>query len=179
MKLGVILALVVFTLLGGWLYYAQPQEATKTEQVAIVLPQPPEEIPKPAEGLLLYRRPILGFQIIYPDSLTRRTYSKGNTTTITFQDDAADKGFQVFVVPYAGTTISQERLKMDLPSGVMKDPIQILIDGVTATAFISSDSVLGETREVWFIKDGLLYEVNTRKDLDGWLAEIMTTWKFI
>ena len=37
----------------------------------------------------------------------------------------------------------------------------------------------GDTREVWFIHGGYLYEVTTYKELDIWLAGIMRTWKFI
>ena len=38
---------------------------------------------------------------------------------------------------------------------------------------------MGDAREVWFIKNGFLYEVTTYKELDAWLASIMQTWKFI
>ena len=37
---------------------------------------------------------------------------------------------------------------------------------------------MGDTREVWFIHGGFLYEVTTYKQLDSWLAPIMQTWQF-
>jgi hypothetical protein len=37
---------------------------------------------------------------------------------------------------------------------------------------------MGDTREVWFIKGGFLYEVTTYKQLDTWLAQILQTWQF-
>lgn len=43
----------------------------------------------------------------------------------------------------------------------------------------SKDAVLGDTREVWFIRNGYLYEVTTLKPLEGWLQDIVQTWKFI
>jgi hypothetical protein len=54
----------------------------------------------------------------------------------------------------------------------------VTIDGVPATMFYGSNSVMGDTREIWFIHDGFLYEVTTYKQLDSWLAPIMQTWHF-
>ena len=50
---------------------------------------------------------------------------------------------------------------------------------MSATAFFGANDVMGGTREVWFIKNGLLYEVTTYQVLDSWLAEIMKTWAFL
>lgn len=45
--------------------------------------------------------------------------------------------------------------------------------------FFSKNIALGDTREVWFIKNGYLYEVTTLKSLDAWLTQILQTWKFL
>lgn len=131
------------------------------------------------DGMRIYKSLLLRFQVSYPEELSVREYTKGNTSTIVFEDPTGQQGFQVFVVPYDEPTVSEKRFKMDVPSGVMKDPIQITIDGVSATAFWSTNSLFGETREVWFIRDGFLYEITTYKDLDPWLSRIMTTWRFL
>jgi hypothetical protein len=47
-----------------------------------------------------------------------------------------------------------------------------------ATMFYGSNSIMGDTHEIWLIKDGFLYEVMTYKQLDSWLAPIMQTWQF-
>jgi hypothetical protein len=44
--------------------------------------------------------------------------------------------------------------------------------------FFGSNSVMGDTREIWFTHGGFLYEVTTYKELDSWLAPIMQTWQF-
>jgi hypothetical protein len=44
--------------------------------------------------------------------------------------------------------------------------------------FFGSNSVMGDTREIWFIHGSFLYEVTTYKELDSWLAPIMQTWQF-
>jgi hypothetical protein len=54
----------------------------------------------------------------------------------------------------------------------------VIIDGVPATAFYGSNSVMGDTREIWFIHGRFLYEVTTTNQLDSWLVPIMQTWQF-
>lgn len=140
--------------------------------------EPPPLYPPAVDGKRTYLNHLLGFVVQYPEELAAREYGDGNTSTVTFEDEKGEKGFQVFVVPYDEPTVSDARLKMDLPSGVVKEAVTVLIDGVEATAFFSANLVMGETREVWFIKNGYLYEVSTYKELDSWLAEIMRTWRF-
>ena len=44
--------------------------------------------------------------------------------------------------------------------------------------FYGSNSIMGDTREIWFISAALLYEVTTYKQLDTWLVPILRTWQF-
>ena len=69
---------------------------------------------------------------------------EGNALTATFEDDAVDQEFEVFAVPYEGQQITTQRFKMDEPSGVYKEPHEVLIDGVCATGF-------SETTILWAI----------------------------
>lgn len=68
---------------------------------------------------------------------------------------------------------------MDQPSGVMQGPMDLSLNSALATMFFGRDPLLGDTREVWFIHGGYLFEVSTPKMLDEWLGNIMFTWKFI
>ena len=56
---------------------------------------------------------------------------------------------------------------------------EIDIDGVRATAFFGQNPIMGDTREIWFTHGGYLFEVETYWFLDGWLAGIMKTWRFL
>ena len=40
---------------------------------------------------------------------------------------------------------------MDEPSGVYKEPREVIVDGVCATAFFGNNDIMGDTQEVWFI----------------------------
>lgn len=162
------------------------QRKKDVAQPAVISPESEVTVTKPffapqqlADGKKFYLNRLLKFSVVYPGNLDIQEYGQGNTSTIVFEDVSTQEGFQVFVVPYDKEVISDERFKMDIPSGVMIDPVDVLVDGHTATMFFSQNGLLGETREVWFIKDGFLYEVTARKDLDGWLSEIIRNWKFI
>ena len=41
--------------------------------------------------------------------------------TAAFQKDDGEPGFQIYVVPINGSTITEERFRMDAPSGVRKE----------------------------------------------------------
>ena len=61
----------------------------------------------------------------------------------------------------------------------MKDKKHVMIDGVPAVSFASSNAQLGETREIWHLNKGLLYEVTSYKELDSWLLGTLKGWTFI
>lgn len=153
--------------LGGQLAVVETRDVFFDEQQAV-------------DGFRTYRNLLFRFSLLVPEELSLREYSEGNTSTFVFEDRSHDstRGFQIFIVPYEGSEISTERFKMDIPSGVVAEPQDIMIDGVRGSMFFSTNAVLGETREVWFIKNGFLYEVTARKELDSWLSQTMRTWKF-
>lgn len=131
-------------------------------------------------GLREYRNTAYRFSFLYPQGLEVKEYpEKGNAITITFQNVKKQEGFQIFIVPYTEPQVSEERFKMDLSSGVRVGVTDMTIDGATAAAFYSENATLGETREVWFIHGGFLFEVTTLKSSDMWLSTILQTWEFL
>ncbi|MEK7613049.1 MAG: hypothetical protein AAB449_02830 [Patescibacteria group bacterium] len=130
-------------------------------------------------GYREYRSEPYRFAVFYPDALSVREYDEGGgATTITFQNISEGQGFQIYVLPYGASQVGPDRLAKDAPGGV-KEPKDFTLDGAPANAFFSTSAALGDTREVWFINDGFLYEVTTHKSLDSWLDQILQTWQFI
>ena len=143
-----------------------------------VVPTTPETT-QISEGWRGHENTAFRFALHYPQELSVREYKEaGGAMSATFENPATGEGFQIYVTPYSETQITKERFLLDLSSGVMKEPTDILIGDVRGTMFFSKNSIMGETREVWFINNGFLYEVVTYKVLDSWLATIMQTWKF-
>jgi hypothetical protein len=150
--------------------------ASSTEVVAATL-RGPRTAPA---GTKEYRNTHYRFALFYPKNLEVREYDEGEgARTITFQDVRTAEGFQIFVVPYTASQVSMQRFKMDEPSGVMRDPQNLNIDGAFATMFLGKNDLLGDTREVWFIRGGYLFEVTAPLSLDNWLGNSMLSWIFI
>ena len=143
---------------------------------------PPAYVPRtPPAGFDEYHNLTYHLSLFYPNTLTVKEYAQAGTAmTVTFEaTDGSNDGFQIFIVPYGESQITPDRLKQDIPSGVIEQQTNIVIDGKPAIMFYSTNATLGDTREVWFINHGFLYEVTTYKQLDTWLASIMQTWQFI
>jgi len=127
-----------------------------------------------------YSDPDFHFSLSYPSDLEVHVYPEDNGgRTVAFEGASPGEGFQVYVQPYSDTKITDQQFRTDEPSGVMKDPQDIQIDGAPAKIFYGHNDAMGGTREVWFIHNGLLYEIMTYKPLDNWLGTIMTTFHFI
>ncbi len=175
MKIRGILFLIIVTALivAGW-YFAKSNPPPQNEQAAAVATA---ENANTVNGVYTSSR--FHFSLVLPQDMVAKEYDEGEGSgTVVFEDASKEHVFQVFITPYEDTQITPERFKLDTPSGVRTDEQEITIDGVKAVAFFSEHSLLGETREVWFINRGFLYEVTTYKSLDDWLSQIMTTWKF-
>ena len=120
------------------------------------------------------------FALFYPDALSMKAYDEGGgASTIALQNVARAEGLQIFIVPYKEAQVSGARFRRDVPSGVMREPLDVSIDGATATSFYSTNAMLGDTAEIWFIHGGYLFEVTAPKSEAAWLSEIMQTWQFI
>ena len=181
--IGIVIIISV-TVLGGYWFFAHsnsPQASAfnlpATPQATSSSPVGPRTSPA---GYKEYRDTTYGFSLFYPQELSVKTYDEGaGAATIDFQNVQKGEGFQIFIAPYSGTTVSAQRFKQDEPSGVRNNPTFGLIDGASAASFYSTDPRLGDTYEVWFIHGSYLYEVTTLKPLDAWLQNIMQTWVFI
>jgi hypothetical protein len=178
---GITGAVAVCALAGYFLYWhtyvallpahVPPQTEPATEALI-----PPRVAPA---GMHEYHNTTYRLSLFYPETLGVKEFDEGEgAATIIFQNPEEGRGFQIFVVPFSGTQITAERFKKDIPSGVRKELKDITIDGATGASFYSTNAMLGDTAEVWFIHGNYLFEVTTLKSLDTWLAGIMQTWKF-
>lgn len=138
----------------------------------------------PREGTVVplaletYRNEPYHFEVTPLPGMTVTEYSGPESSlTVEFVATSSER-FRVFVIPYGNPVISERRFAIDLPSGVREELTNIVVDEVPAIMFFSRDSE-GDTREVWALHHGFLYEITTRKEHDLWLAEVMKTWEFL
>lgn len=108
------------------------------------------------------------------------TYDEGGGAMLLVHENFEKvRGFQVFIVPYDEPTISEERFLADVPSGIRKEVENTTLDGVPAVTFVSHDPHIGETREIWIIYNGYLYEITTFRAVAEWFAPIIQSWDFM
>lgn len=134
----------------------------------------------PPAGQTEYRNERYRFALFYPSNLSVKSFDEGGgASTIALQDVKQAEGFQIFAVPYKETQVSDERFRRDVPSGIRESPLEITIGGAAATSFYSTNALLGDTAEIWFIHGGYLFEVTAPKSQAAWLSDVMKTWQFI
>jgi len=135
---------------------------------------------QPPSGHVEYRNETYHFSLYHSPAEHIREYDEGGgAMTITLQNPQKIQGLQIFIVPYRESSLSDERFRRDVPSGIRANVENTHVAGVPAVTFVSRDALLGDTREVWFIHDGYLYEVTTLKGISDWLIPIMNTWRFL
>lgn len=119
------------------------------------------------------------FSLFHPESFTVVEHPEANRAgTIVFQDSESLAGFQVYVVPYFTTAITDEQFLKDMPSGVREDEHQVFIDGREFVVFRGEDGVLGETLEVWGIEYGFLYEITAQTGNEALMEDVVASWRF-
>jgi hypothetical protein len=165
----------------GAYFYALRTHPVPAEFEAVVSTQaPPQESAREVPpGYKEYKNGRFGFSLLYPEGMSVKEVMETATSHSIAFHMPQGAAFQIFVVAYADTQITDERFRMDVPSGVRKNTREIAIDGVPAVAFESESGDIGETQEIWFIKNGYLFEVTTYRPLADDLSAIMQTWKFI
>jgi hypothetical protein len=127
-----------------------------------------------------------GFYFQYPKDFTVTKFKEGEDgDTILIQQKAPSSssgqaGFQVFIAPFDEPgPLTKERITQDLPEmKITNAENRVLKNGVPALIFFSEETSLGKTREIWFIKNGYLYQISTTAALDSLVAQIIGTWMF-
>jgi hypothetical protein len=80
-----------------------------------------------------------------------------------------------------GSVLTTDRIKQDIPDMDIRDSQLILLGEQSGqgVAFLSdNESFAGNSREVWFVYKGKLYQISTYARLDPLLQSILATWKF-
>ncbi len=183
-KLFIFLScLVVVALVGVWYFFMRSPEVAvynpqKVEAVVGSTTPPPREVPADKYE---YRNIFFRLSLLYPKDgiVISERKGAGTTLTVLFEQKSTGRAFQIYILPYGEPKISKERFLLDMPSGVMSSSTTMQLDGVDAGAFYGKDAELGETREVWVVNKGFLYEATAPKEQGEWMDAILQTWMFL
>jgi len=131
----------------------------------------------------IYTDTTFPFSFQYPRGFTASSLLAEDSYTVVVQNTAERSGIQILITPFPDTdnTLTKERIEADIPGILVKDP-QLVTLGANSgqgLAFLSDNPAFGESREVWFIYKGQLYQVTTYSTQDALLQAIMNTWQFV
>lgn len=126
----------------------------------------------------LYQSPLGDFNFILPYSFTISRIEDAEGETLLFRGEDEKRSFQIYKIPFDDNTpLTPEKIRADLPSMDFRDPQVIAVDGVQAVVFLSTEGSL-ETREIWMVRNGKLYQISTYVEFDDDMADILSNWKW-
>jgi len=187
MKKLLIIA-IVLAVLGGLAYLFSPNSLFSTPDASST-----DSAVNSAALTKEYKNDTYGFSLKMPEDFTATEIPDelSGGATLVLQNKSGD-GIQIIISPFdedtgQGYTLTKERILQDIPDMQIQDEQVVEIGPSTGSgqvtykgiAFLSDDEVFGgESRAVWFIFGGSLYQINTYARLDGLLQNIFSTWNF-
>jgi len=131
----------------------------------------------------VYTNTQYGFSFQYPETLTigDTTAPTDEATTILAQDVTSHVGFQIYITPFTDSdpVITADRVQQSLPDVVMQEAQPVQVSGSNqGLSFLTKDASFGESRQVWFVYNGNLYQISTYSSQSVLLEKILTTWIF-
>lgn len=130
-----------------------------------------------------YQNAALGFSIEMPEGFHAQEFPLDENAgrTIILQNDSGE-GIQIYAVAYPEDiqTLSLEDIRAAIPDMRVNDEQVVQIGAnYTGISFKSDNEAFnGDSREVWFVYRGTLYQISTYARLDGLLQAMFATWKF-
>lgn len=130
-----------------------------------------------------YTDSMYGFSVDIPKDFIVSSLPEGDGEAIIAEHPTLNLGLEVFITPSEDELLTADVIQQTNPSISIKDPVETeLEDGTPALRFASEDPALGDTRQVWFTRDGNLFQVIFYSDniewLDAWARELPHDWTF-
>jgi len=123
-----------------------------------------------------------GFSLQIPENMTVSSFQEGRVGEVILMQ-ANEKGdrnntpwIQFFILPFDEEgLITPERIKQDLPDITINNPQYAVIgqNDFKALIFWGQEPGIGKTREVWFTRDGHLYQVTTGEKYEKVLGRML------
>jgi len=126
-----------------------------------------------------YKNDQYGFSFGQPEGFNVSDFDEGGGKIILVKKTASDNGFQIFIAAFDEPgPITKERILKDIPDMTIVGEQYIDIGGEKALSFTSQDDLGGETREIWLVHGGYLYQIKGYRNFEKELLKIIETWKF-
>ena len=144
--------------------------------------------PQSAPLAARYENSQYGFSFGQPDGFNISDFEEGGGKVILVKNVGSsvsnnsnnyENGFQIFIAAFDEPgPITKERILKDIPDMIINGEQYIDVGGERALNFTSQDDLGGETREIWMVHGGFLYQVKGYKNFEEKMIEVLKTWKF-
>lgn len=131
-----------------------------------------------ATGNKNYTHPTLGLSLDYPDDWNMSSFDEGAGETLLFQKDG--KGFQIYISEFSGGQITTSQVKKDIKDAenVTDFDIGDGQNGQKAVKFYSKDETGKKTLEIWWSRNGQLYQLTGDTEKEKEIIEIVKSIKW-
>jgi hypothetical protein len=99
--------------------------------------------------------------------------------TVLFTGGKTEQGFQIHITQYDSGVVTSRAIAAENPQLTISDVFDIAIGNIPAVAFVAEEKGSSlKTREVWFERNGKLYQVSGYSENDEELTNILVTWNW-
>jgi hypothetical protein len=139
---------------------------------------------KEADDYLTYTHDY-GLSFAVPADFLVSSFEEDQVEIITADHPLLRAGFQIVISPTDETaaSVTEAKLRQDNPSLIISDATEfVLPEEIPAIRFSSNDPSLGETRELWFIREARFYQIRMYAEdvtwLDPWIRQLASRFYF-
>lgn len=169
--------IIVLTLIGAsWLFSRDRVSNDENIFDSLTEPKPGESLPS---GIGVEP---LEFELTYPESFRVADIPTDGGARIVIAEDISkeEEGLQIFITPYDEPLPNVERIKLDLPDKLIRNPRPATLDGVEVLTFESRMvQDIGDTFEVWAVYNGKLYQIVAYRSFAQGLQKILDSWQWM
>ncbi len=181
-----IIGVLILIGIGAVVYYTVPSAKDALTLPALGGVKPSElsgtaPIAEPLSGE--YKNEKYAFSLKVPEGYTAQelqTEANGADTVI-IQNNKGE-GIQILVTPYGEdlAVLTADMIQADIPDMKISNVEAVTVGPSNkGVAFLSDSAAFqGNSREVWFVFRGNLYQISTYARLDPLLKAMFATWKF-
>ena len=175
-------ALVLLVLIGGvalFMYKGELGGGPSDEETAAELSG--GTFTPAGPGKERYTSSQFNFNMEVPEGYTITSLEDGEGRSLLVRPDDGGEDFQITVTPFDEEgPLTPERVSQDLPDMAIRDPQQVVIasGAVTALIFKTDSDVYKESREVWFVTGGNLYQLSAPVNSDPVIGPMLESMRF-
>jgi hypothetical protein len=178
-----ILIFIILALAAGAFVWNKSKKEDSTSNPEKTIFQNPKSTSQPQknkETSFSYTHPLFGFTFSLPEKFSTGTFPEGEGEMLMVKlTGEQNRQTQIYVTDFGEPgPLTAQRISKDLPDMAVEQPVDILVNGEQAVAFVSTSGAGEKTREVWFVHAGHLYQISSILQSEKMASDMLSSWKW-